>query len=140
MSLWLTSTTFAHPFVAADYWQQSLPLVRDSYLPRAQTWVYQQANRIVGFISVLDDRYIGALFVEQRCYGSGVGHALMAHVQQRYRWLSLEVYQQNLRACAFYQKHGFHSVERTYNPETAAYTQIMNWSVEAHPPQLTQND
>ncbi|HEJ9096030.1 TPA: N-acetyltransferase [Serratia odorifera] len=131
MALWQTSTTFAHPFIHADYWQQSAQQVRDSYLPRAQTWVYQQAGRIVGFISVLDQRYLGALFVAHARHGHGVGHALMAYVQQRYRWLALEVYQQNLRACAFYRKHGFQPVERLYNQETAAYTLIMHWSANA---------
>ncbi|MNR58511.1 putative acetyltransferase [compost metagenome] len=52
----------------------------------------------------------------------------MQHVQQRYPWLSLEVYEDNLRACAFYRKAGFHQAERLFNQETQAYTLIMNWS------------
>ncbi len=51
----------------------------------------------------------------------------MTHVQQRYRRLSLEAYQQNLRACAFYHKHGFQITQRLFNDETQAYTLIMNW-------------
>ena len=42
----------------------------------------------------------------------------MTHVQQRYRRLSTEVYQQNLRACAFYHKHGFQVTQRLFNDET----------------------
>ncbi|TQI78091.1 putative acetyltransferase [Serratia fonticola] len=128
MALWLENTTRAHPFVNADYWQQSVQVVRESYLPRAKTWVYLHNGQIVGFISVLDARFIGALFVEHHFHGKGVGAALMTYVQQHYRWLSLEVYEQNQRACAFYRKHGFHEMQRQLNSETQAYTLIMNWA------------
>ncbi|MFC0228965.1 N-acetyltransferase [Serratia aquatilis] len=128
MSLWLESTIRAHPFVATDYWQQSAQLVRESYLPRAITWVYLHNGQIAGFISVLEERFIGALFVEHHYHGKGVGQALMDFVQQRHRWLSLEVYEQNLRACRFYRKQGFQEAQRLFNQETQAYTLIMNWA------------
>jgi putative acetyltransferase len=127
MALWLPSTIAAHPFVAEEYWRQSAALVRENYLPRAQSWACWQGNEIVGFISVLDEQFIGALFVERQFHGRGVAAALMTHVQQRYRRLSLEVYQQNLRACAFYHKLGFRTAQRLFNEETQAYTLIMNW-------------
>ncbi|WON76990.1 N-acetyltransferase [Serratia sp. UGAL515B_01] len=128
MSLWLESTLRAHPFVFEDYWQQSAQLLRESYLPRAETWVYLDNGQIVGFISVLEGRFVGALFVEHHFYGKGVAHALMAYVQQRHRWLSLEVYEQNLRAYTFYRKLGFQQTQRLFNQETQAYTLIMNWA------------
>jgi putative acetyltransferase len=128
MTLWLASTTQAHPFIAADYWQQTAQLVRESYLPRAKTWVYLHHQQIAGFISVLDERFVGALFVDERFHGQGVGAALMEHVQQQHGWLSLEVYEQNLRACAFYRKLGFSEVQRQFNQETQAHTLIMNWA------------
>ncbi|WP_061797962.1 MULTISPECIES: N-acetyltransferase [Serratia] len=128
MALWLPSTIAAHPFVAEDYWRQSAALVRENYLPRAQSWAYCQDGEIVGFISVLDEQFIGALFVDRRFHGRGVAAALMTQVQRRYRRLSLEVYQQNLRACAFYHKRGFRPTQRLFNEETRAYTLIMNWS------------
>ncbi|WP_337264277.1 MULTISPECIES: N-acetyltransferase [unclassified Serratia (in: enterobacteria)] len=128
MALWLASTTQAHPFIAAEYWQESAQLVRESYLPRATNWVYLCGGQIVGFISVLNERFIGALFVQQEFHGKGVGQALMTYVQQHHPWLSLEVYEQNLRACAFYRKQGFRQMQRLFNQETQAYTLIMNWA------------
>ncbi len=127
MALWLPSTIAAHPFVAEKYWRESAALVRENYLPRAQSWACWHENEIVGFISVLDEQFIGALFVDRAYHGRSVARALMTHVQQRYRRLSLEVYQQNLRACAFYHKHGFQVTQRLFNDETQAYTLIMNW-------------
>ncbi len=127
MALWLPSTIAAHPFVAEKYWRESAALVRENYLPRAQSWACWHDDEIVGFISVLDEQFIGALFVERAFHGRGVAQALMTHVQQRYRRLSLEVYQQNLRACTFYHRHGFQVTQRLFNDETQAYTLIMNW-------------
>ena len=39
LELWLESTIHAHPFIAESYWHDSLAIVRDVYLPAAQTWV-----------------------------------------------------------------------------------------------------
>ncbi|MGM3175176.1 MULTISPECIES: N-acetyltransferase [Dickeya] len=125
--LWLESTTRAHPFIAPGYWQESEELVRNHYLPRAQTWVYETQQGIGGFISVMDQRFIGALFVHHSLYGHGAGAALMAHVQQRFPVLSLEVYQQNHRACAFYRKHGFMTVQESQQADTQACLLMMHW-------------
>lgn len=40
LELWLESTIHAHPFIAESYWHDSLAIVRDVYLPSAQTWVW----------------------------------------------------------------------------------------------------
>lgn len=128
MALWLESTTLAHPFIDADYWRESAPLVRNVYIPLSQTWVYEKPDRLVGFISVLEKRFIGAIFVRQRDYGQQIGAALMNHVQRQFPLLSLEVYQRNARACAFYRKQGFVVVDKNFNQETCATTLIMQWA------------
>ncbi|MGG2140757.1 N-acetyltransferase [Symbiopectobacterium sp. RP] len=131
LPLWLESTTRSHPFINPTYWQESEPLVRDQYIPNSETWVYEVEGAIVGFISVMEQRFVGALFVHHRWHGKGVGVALMTHVQQRFPVLSLEVYEQNLRACAFYQKLGFSPVKRTFPAETNVPAQIMQWEKTA---------
>ncbi|MEC5344085.1 N-acetyltransferase [Brenneria populi] len=128
MSLWLESTTLAHPFIDADYWRESAPLVRNVYLPQSQTWVYEKPQRLAGFISVLEKRFIGALFIQRRDYGRQIGAALINHVQRQFPLLSLEVYQQNARACAFYRKQGFVVVDEKFNQETQSATLIMQWA------------
>ncbi|WP_145594571.1 N-acetyltransferase [Yersinia aleksiciae] len=141
MQLWLTSTIAAHPFVAEPYWYESAPLVRNTYLPAAQTWIYclpedsqanlaqisEGKNSIVGFVSILEEQLVGALFVAQAYHGNGVGKALMDHVQQHYRALTLEVYQLNRRAYRFYRKQGFTVTGKTYNAETKGYILTMHW-------------
>lgn len=132
LALWLESTIAAHPFIAPAYWQESLPCVRDIYLPNALTWV-QDDDGIQGFISVLEQQFVGALFVRPAAQRQGTGRALMRSVQQRYPALSLEVYQQNLKAVAFYREMGFRVVEDAWQPDTQQATFIMRWQADQTP-------
>lgn len=127
MSLWLESTTQAHPFIPADYWQESAELVRRRYLPEAQTWIWLQEGAVAGFISVLEARFIGALFVHHACQRCGIGAALMGHVQDRFPLLSLEVYRRNRTAWAFYRRCGFAAVSEHIDQETRHAVLIMQW-------------
>ncbi|RYC38095.1 N-acetyltransferase [Pectobacterium zantedeschiae] len=130
MQLWLKSTILAHPFIREDYWQESATVVREVYIPQSQTWVYEEQGSLIGFISVLEGRFIGALFVEQTYYGKQIGAALIQHVQAQFPLLSLEVYQLNTRACRFYHKQGFVVVEENVNQDTQATALIMQWANE----------
>ncbi|MBJ3814289.1 N-acetyltransferase [Shimwellia pseudoproteus] len=127
LALWLESTTLAHPFIAPSYWQESLDMVRNIYLPHARTWVSAGPSALEGFISVLDQQFVGALFVAPGQTGKGIGRALMQHVQQRFPLLSLEVYQRNHRAVAFYRARGFHIEDCAWQEETRLPTWIMSW-------------
>ena len=63
LSLWLESTTEAHPFIDASYWQANEAVVRDEYLPAAETWVWEENGTLCGFISVMQFQFVGALFI-----------------------------------------------------------------------------
>ncbi|MCK8520491.1 GNAT family N-acetyltransferase [Aquimarina sp. D1M17] len=58
---------------------------------------------------------LSKLYVLQRFYGKGIGSRLLTEVEkkvksQAYKEFYLEVYVKNLRAIAFYEKHGFTSI------------------------------
>ncbi|WP_110877118.1 N-acetyltransferase [Franconibacter helveticus] len=133
LPLWLASTTLAHPFISPEYWQESLPSVRDLYLPRARTWIAERGGEPEGFISVLDERFIGALFVAPEKLGEGIGAALLDHAKQHYDDLSLEVYQQNARAVRFYHAQGFRIAASAWQEETQHSTWIMRWRADQTP-------
>ena len=107
LALWLDSTIHAHPFISESYWRDSVAVVRDVYLPAASTWVWEQDGELKGFVSVLDSRFVGALFVAPGATRQGIGRALLDEVKQHYAWLSLEVYQKNESAVSFYHAQGF---------------------------------
>ena len=132
LELWLVSTTQAHPFIDENYWLESLGLVREVYLPGAQTWVWED-NGLKGFISVMDARFIGALFVAPDALSQGIGKALIRHVMARFPDLSLEVYQKNTRAVHFYHRQGFRIEESTWQEETHHPTWIMRWQADQTP-------
>lgn len=133
IELWLSSTIEAHPFIAENYWRESESIVRNVYMPQSRTWVYRADETIVGFISILDERFIGAVFVAQPFIGKGIGSELINHVKTRFPELSLEVYQKNQRAVHFYHRHGFHIEESAWQEETRHPTWIMRWQVSQMP-------
>lgn len=129
MLLWLRSTLIAHPFIEASYWYESASMVKETFLPQATTWVAccPENQEITGFISVLNQQFVGALFVAEKAYGKGIAQSLMAEAKAHYSPLLLEVYQQNQRAVAFYHKEGFDVINDTHHPGTGLPTWVMRW-------------
>ncbi|GKX63674.1 Uncharacterized N-acetyltransferase YjaB [Pragia fontium] len=127
MALWLATTIEAHPFIEPSYWLESEPLVRNVYIPDATTWVYSHNEKISGFISVMEQQFIGALFVDSAQQGQGIGKALIEQVKDVYPKLLLEVYQENTSALQFYLTMGFQVVSEQPHPETGQITLIMQW-------------
>ena len=78
LSLWLESTTEAHPFIDASYWQANEAVVRDDYLPAAETWVWEENGTLCGFISVMQFQFVGALFVAPAFIGRGAAELCSA--------------------------------------------------------------
>ncbi|MGA5657319.1 N-acetyltransferase [Rahnella contaminans] len=128
LTLWLRSSLLSHSFIADDYWIESLPMVREEFLPKARVWVACDTNdEVCGFIGVLNQQFIGALFVEESHYGDGTAQQLMAAAKEEYPVLLLEVYQQNHRAMAFYRKENFEITAETRHPGTDMPTWILRW-------------
>ncbi|KAB8312057.1 N-acetyltransferase [Rahnella contaminans] len=126
--LWLRSSLISHSFIAESYWIESLQMVREDFLPKARVWVDCDTNdEICGFIGVLNQQFIGALFVEASHYGDGTAQRLMAAAKEEYPVLLLEVYQQNHRAMAFYRKENFEITAETRHPGTDMPTWILRW-------------
>ena len=77
MALWTKGNFEAHDFIDKDYWLLNYNEVKEKYLKNAETYVYVKDNEIIGFISLLDDGYIGALFVCRKFQRQGIGHLLL---------------------------------------------------------------
>lgn len=133
LALWMESTIYAHPFIEESYWRESESIVRDVYLPAAQTWVWEEKGVLKGFASVMDTQFLGALFVEPGAIRRGIGKALVQYVQQRFSLLSLEVYQKNQSAVNFYHALGFRIEDSAWQEETQHPTWIMSWQAGQTP-------
>lgn len=127
MTIWLESTVQGHSFLPCAYWEKNFPVVRDQYLPLAETTLYMEDGQILGFLSLIDGSFIGALFVDPAHQGKGVGRALMEEAQSRYPQLTLAVYAQNTGAIGFYQKMGFQAVAEQPNEDSGLPELLMTW-------------
>ena len=61
LELWLESTTWGHPFIKSSYWRDCIPLVRDAYLANAQNWVWEEDGKLLGFVSIMEGRFLAAM-------------------------------------------------------------------------------
>ena len=77
MEIWFESTIKAHDFIPEKYWQDNYNVVKDIYIPQSKTYVYEEGEEIKGFISILNDDFIGALFVSLNEQGKGIGSKLI---------------------------------------------------------------
>lgn len=107
MAIWLSTTIKAHDFIDEDYWKRAEKLVRSEYVPKAETYVYIMDEKIVGFISILSEDTIGALFIDEKYQCQGIGSQLIDFVKAQYNLLAVSVYEKNKRALAFYKSNDF---------------------------------
>ncbi len=125
--IWLKTSIQAHHFISPDYWHQHLAEIRDIYLPQAETFVYEDKRRIKGFISILADNFIGALFVSSEYQNKHIGTKLLEFVRRNRANLTLRVYVQNKQALQFYQKNDFKIIAEKTDEDTGTEELVMSW-------------
>ena len=126
MEIWKDSTINAHNFIKREYWEKNYDVVKGIYLPIAETFVYEEENNILGFISIINNDYIGALFVHKSMQGKGIGSKLINFVKDKYNKLSLAVYKDNINAVNFYKNKGFKIVKEQMNEDSGFAEYIMD--------------
>lgn len=113
VEVWLRSVRASHDFLSEQDLLDLYPQVRDVYLPQVEVWVYETAEgRSGGFIG-LSEAHVEMLFIEPALRGQGIGTRLLDHVRRLQPALTVDVNEQNPRACGFYRRYGFHPVGRS---------------------------
>ncbi len=125
MGIWLESTIYAHKFISKEYWNENYNIVKDMYIPISKTFVYEDNDDIRGFISIINNDFIGALFVEKNYQSQGIGKSLIDYAKNLYDNLSLAVYKENEKALEFYKKMGFKIISENINEDTNCVEYIM---------------
>ena len=115
MSIWLRATVAAHPFISEFYWRCNYNTVKKEYIPKSETYIYEENKSIKGFISIIEGNYIGALFIEPSSQNRGIGKRLLEYVKGNYESLTLSVYKDNKKAYNFYEKASFKAVKEMKN-------------------------
>lgn len=106
IDIWLAASIRAYPFLPPNYWPlQRHTLYRD-YLPRGQTWLWEDYGRPAGFICVVDN-FVVALYVHPLYQGQGIGTRLLQQVKRQRPQLGALVYANNQAAYSFFLQQGF---------------------------------
>ncbi len=81
----------------------------DESVAGEEVWVAEKDGVIAGFVSIwLQDNFIHNLFVHPNWQGQGIGVHLLKIAEEHLECpMELKVKTENLRACKFYQKHGW---------------------------------
>ena len=79
--IWLDTNRKAHAFIPASYWERNFASVKEM-LPQAEVYVYENNNKIQGFIGLKDD-YIEGIFVADEMQSHGIGKKLLDYVKDR---------------------------------------------------------
>jgi len=129
MTIWTKGNFKAHSFIDRDYWIGNYNRVKDEYLLKSKTYVYVENDEIQGFISLLNDNYIGALFVSDKSKRRGIGRKLINFCKENNKRLTLNVYERNIDAILFYVAMGFKNKDIKIDEETGEKEFEMEWTV-----------
>jgi ribosomal protein S18 acetylase RimI-like enzyme len=105
-------------------WRYGIDDVERWYAGKFAEWSWTlaafEADVMAGFIA-LKDRHIDQLYVDPSQQRAGVGSALLAQALNAVSGrITLDVFEGNLGARAFYEKHGFVARDRWMNEEEGA--------------------
>ncbi|WP_043265160.1 GNAT family N-acetyltransferase [Streptomyces sp. CT34] len=129
--LWSRAARQTHPFIEGEGEGERARLLREMYLVRAENWVAERQGAVIGLLGPLSAESgdgggaeVGGLFVAPEAQGCGTGRELLEHAAARHGALSLEVFEENVRARRFFAHLGFtergrRTDERTGHPRIA---------------------
>ncbi|NUQ26167.1 MAG: GNAT family N-acetyltransferase [Saprospiraceae bacterium] len=117
MHVWYEASSLAHPFLESDFVEKVKKDLRDSYIPNTETWIYEDNNAVIGFISMFGNE-IGGLFVLPDNHLKGIGTQLVNFISELHGDLEVEVFEKNAIGRAFYKKYGFVQIKRYYHTES----------------------
>ena len=125
LDIWVRASERAHAFVPPGFWRAHLGRMRDHYLPLAEVRVALWPD-VAGFAAVVAE-HLAALFVAPERQGRGLGRLLVEDARQRRDELSLNVYESNRAARAFYEHLGFVARDRVRDALTGRMEWTMLW-------------
>lgn len=119
LKIWLDASIVSHNFIEEIYWVSKLEDMKQVYIPKSKTYIYQdeETKEVLGFVSMVNN-YLAAIFVHPQHWGKGIGRALMEKVKSEHTKIELNVYAKNARSVSFYEHHGFTVVQEKIDENT----------------------
>jgi putative acetyltransferase len=119
LHVWEQSSRLAHPFLDEDFVKKVASDMRNLYVPDSETWVFEEQEIVVGFVSMMGNEIAG-LFVLPAHHSKGIGTALLGFVAKEHKVLEVEVFEKNSIGRAFYDKSGFELLKQFNHEESRA--------------------
>lgn len=117
LDVWYSASLIGHPFLDQEFLVKERETIKNKHLPNADTWVYVDGDKVIGFIAMLDNE-IGGIFVRSDQQRNGIGRQLLDYVKQFHDTLELTVFANNNVGRLFYEKYGFHKVGEEIDANT----------------------
>lgn len=114
IAIWWEASTLAHPFLTTAFAEKVKVDMREKYLPFAETWIYEEDQQVIGFISMITNE-IGGLFIQPANHSKGIGTSLVDFVGKMHPELEVEVFSENKIGKPFYEKYGFKLVKEYFD-------------------------
>ena len=127
IDIWHQASLVAHPFLSESFLEREEGKIRDIYMRKAKTWVYEKQNKAVGFISLIGHE-VGGLFVHPAMHRQGIGKELMDKACSLHASIELDVFKANFMGRSFYAKYGFKAIAEFVHDETGQPTIRLKYS------------
>lgn len=111
LDVWEGGARAAYGFLDEEFFAREREAIAQQWMPLAETTVAEVDGQIVGFLSLIGNE-VGAVFVDPRRHGEGIGRALMDQARASRPFLELNVFEENAIGRRFYATYGFEPVGR----------------------------
>jgi len=126
MRIWLETNIDAHDFIDKKYWIQNYDLVKE-LLKEADVYIFEENDVIKGFVGIVENNYIGGIFVKKNYQREGIGKKLIDFCKNKYSYLTLHVLKKNHKAINFYNKNDFMILDELINEDTKESEYLMTF-------------
>jgi putative acetyltransferase len=118
LSSWESASKIAHPFLKEEFLETERYNIPNVYLPNTDTWVAEVEGNVVGFIALMGNE-VGALFLDPKFHGNGIGKSLMDKARELHETLEVEVFKANSIGREFYDRYGFKLLSESIHEPTS---------------------
>jgi putative acetyltransferase len=130
IALWLATWQQAYPSIdfaaRVAWWRERW---RSELVPQAAIVVAEQADALIGFVTIDPSGYLDQLVVGPAHWGTELGNTLMAEAKRLSpKGIMLKVNADNFRAIRFYERNGFAHAGEDVNPNSKRLILKMAWT------------
>jgi len=135
IALWLATWQRAYPSIdfaaRVPWWRERW---RGELVPKAAITVAEQADALVGFVTIDATGYLDQIVVAPDLWGSELGRVLVAEAKRLSPdRITLLVNADNARAIRFYERNGFAHAGEDVNPTSGRPVLKMEWTGKPEP-------